>query len=95
MLFAKVGDTVVGTCICSYPPYPDIGIIAYGDPMHIECGMPVARVGDTAIFSCGSGVIVSGSFFDISAGQPVARTGDTTQGCGVGTIVSSSINITQ
>lgn len=94
MIMAKVGDTVVGTCICSTPPYPDIGIIAVGDPTQIDTGRPIARVGDSVIFSCGTSVIVSGSFTDFAAGQPAAKVGDSVQGCGQGIITATGLNLT-
>lgn len=94
MIFARIGDSVIGTCVCSTPPYPDVGIIATGDPLHIDAGQPVARIGDTAIFSCGSAIISSGTAMDISCGQPVARTGDVVTGCANGTIVSTTIHVT-
>ena len=93
MLMARVSDTVVGMCTCSTPPYPDVGIISVGDPMHIDMGSPVARIGNTVTFSCGVASIVSGTPTDISGGTLVARTGDSATGCGNGTIVSSSIDI--
>lgn len=94
MLFARINDIVVGTCVCATPPYPDIGIITSGDPIHLDIALPVARVTDIVTFSCGTGIITTGSFTDISSGLPVARTGDTVVGCGNGTIVSTSIHIT-
>lgn len=94
MIMAKVGDTVVGTCVCAYPPYPDIGIIAAGDPTQIDTGLPIARVGDTVVFSCGTSVIVSGSFTDFSTGQMAAKVGDSVQGCGTGIISATGINLT-
>ena len=95
MLISRVGDTVVGMCTCSTPPYPDVGVISMGDSMHIDIGSLVGRVGDTVTFSCGVATIVSGTPMDISGGTMVARTGDSVTGCGNGTIVSQSINITQ
>lgn len=95
MLIVGVGDVVVGMCTCSSPPYPDIGVIAMGDPMHIDIGKPVARIGDTVTFSCGVSTIVTGTPTDISTGSMVARMGDMVAGgCGNGTIIASSINIT-
>lgn len=94
MIMAKVGDTVVGTCTCSSPPYPDIGIIASGDPTQIDTGTPIARVGDSVIFSCGASVIVSGSFTDFSTGSSAAKVGDTVQGCGQGVITAAGLNLT-
>lgn len=94
MLFARIGDSVIGTCLCSTPPYPDVGIISTGDPLHLDTGQPVARIGDTAIFSCGTAIITTGTALDISSGQPVARTGDMVSGCATGSIVSASIHLT-
>lgn len=93
MLMAGVGDCVVGVCTCSSPPYPDVGIISTGDFSHIDMGRMVARIGDTVTFSCGTSAIVSGTATDISTGSIVARAGDAVTGCGNGTIVSSSTNI--
>lgn len=93
MLVARIGDCVVGTCVCSSPPYPDIGVISTGDPMHIDYGSPVARIGDSVTFSCGSSVIVMGTPMDISGGTPVARIGDSVVGCGMGVIQMGSITI--
>lgn len=94
MLFARISDIAIGMCTCSSPPYPDIGIISTGDPIHIDIGLPVARVSDIVTFTCGTGIIVTGSFTDISTGLPVARTGDQVMGCGQGTIVSKSVHVT-
>lgn len=94
MLFARIGDSVIGTCLCATPPYPAVGVISTGDPMHIDMGMPVARIGDMAIFPCGSAVITTGTPMDISTAMPVARMGDVVAGCATGTIISTSIHIT-
>lgn len=96
MNIAKVGDIVPGICYCVPTPpgpYPDIGVIVSGDPLHIDTGSPVARVGDLVMFSCGSSTIVSGSPLFLSGVQPVARSSDTVVGCGVGTVIGSSISI--
>ena len=93
MLIAGVGDVVVGICTCASPPYPDVGVISVGDFTHIDMGKPVARIGDTVTFSCGVSTISTGTFTDISTGSPVARTGDVATGCGNGTIIASSINV--
>lgn len=93
MLIARVGDVAVGMCTCSSPPYPDVGVITVGDPMHIDMGSPVARLGDIVTFSCGAGTIVTGTPMHTSAGPLVSRTGDAVTGCGNGTIISSSINL--
>lgn len=94
MLISKIGDSVVGICGCSSPPYPDVGIITVGDPTHIDMGSLVGRVGDSVTFSCGVSTIVSGTPMHISGGTIVARTGDNAVGCGTGTIISSSMNVT-
>lgn len=94
MLVARIGDCVIGTCVCAYPPYPDIGVISTGDMMHIDYGSPVARIGDTVTFSCGTSVIVSGTPTDISWGPTMARIGDSVTGCGMGTIGAGSATIT-
>ena len=93
MLIARMSDTVVGICTCANPPYPDVGVIIQGDFLHLDMGLPVARMGDTVTFSCGTSVIMTGTFLDLSAGQPVARMGDTVTGCGNGTIIAKSMNI--
>lgn len=94
MLFARINDIVMGVCVCAYPPYPDIGVITSGDTVHIDSGMPVARVSDIVTFSCGTGVIISGTPTDISTSLMVARTGDQVTGCGQGVITSTSLHIT-
>lgn len=94
MLVARIGDCVIGTCVCANPPYPDIGVISTGDMMHIDYGSPVARIGDTVTFSCGTSVIVSGTPTDISWGPTMARIGDSVTGCGMGTIGAGSATIT-
>ena len=94
MLVARIGDCVIGTCVCAYPPYPDIGVITAGDIMHIDYGSSVARIGDTVTFSCGTSVIVSGTPLDISWGPPIATIGDSVTGCGMGTISAGSATIT-
>lgn len=90
MMISKIGDSVVGICVCTDTPYPDVGTIITGSPMMFNTGPNVARLGDTVSFSCGMGIIVSGAFQTINAGQPIARAGDSVSGCGNGTIVSMS-----
>ena len=93
MLICKVGDIAIGTCVCTPTPYPDVGVISSGDSMMIDAGAPVGRIGDIVVFSCGSSVIAGGSSLEISCGPGLARMGDPVMGCGIGTIVASSINI--
>ena len=94
MQVAHIGDTVVGICSCSTPPYPDVGTIVTGSTMCYDFGMGMARLGDSVVFSCGTSVITSSASMHISMGQPVARLGDSVTGCGNGTIVSVSNAIT-
>lgn len=94
MLFARIGDSVIGTCVCTPYPYPDVGVISTGDATHLDTGMAVAGVGNIAVFSCGSAVITTGTATDLTCGIMVARTGDAVSGCATGTIVSSSTHIT-
>lgn len=90
MMVAKIGDSVVGVCVCSDPPYPDVGIIGGGSPLWFDMSPGVARLGDPVIFSCGSSTIVSGSMMDFNIAPGVARMGDSVSGCGNGTIVATS-----
>lgn len=94
MQVAHIGDSVVGICSCSFPPYPDVGTIVAGSPMCFDFGMSMARLGDSVVFSCGTSVITSSATMHISIGQPVARSGDSVTGCGNGTIISTSYAIT-
>lgn len=94
MQVAHLGDTVVGICNCSSPPYPDVGTIVSSSTMDFDFGMGMARLGDSVVFSCGTSVIVSSATRHIAMGQPVARLGDSVTGCGNGSIVSVSNAIT-
>ena len=94
MQVAHLGDTVVGICSCSTPPYPDVGTIVSSSTMDFDFGMGMARLGDSVVFSCGTSVITSSATKHIAMGQPVARLGDSVTGCGNGTIVSVSNAIT-
>lgn len=93
MNVAKVGDIVIGTCICANPPYPDVGVISSGFPGLLETGSPAAHLGSSVTFSCGSSTIISGTPGEITAGGLLARSGDSATGCGVGTVVASGPNI--
>ena len=90
MNVAKVGDSVVGICGCSSPPYPDVGTIVSGFPGLLEAGQPVATTGSMVIFSCGASTVVSGTAGEVTSSGLVSRSGDTATGCGNGTIVASS-----
>lgn len=94
MQLAHIGDSVVGVCSCSSPPYPDVGTIVTGSTMCMDTGRGFARIGDSVVFSCGTSVISSSATRHLSMGQPVARMGDAVVGCGNGTIISISNDIT-
>ena len=80
MTVARIGDSVMATCMWPVPPagpgpLPCVGIITGGDPNDISI-MPEARIGDTVIFPIGPAFITAGNPNDMSAGMPVARIGD-------------------
>jgi len=90
MLLSRIGDIVVGNCTYGPISYPAVGVIATGSFLYNEGGLPVARMGDIAMFPCGAFVITVGSFNMLEAGLPVARIGAPCVGSGSGIITTSS-----
>ena len=72
------------TCPMTTGTVPHVGgPIIVGAPTVIVCGMPQARVGDTAICIGPPDTIAKGSGTVIVAGSPAARLGDSTAHGGV------------
>jgi len=63
---ARIGDFVYFPCCGVHP-------IVTGDPLMIDMGRPVARIGDRV--SCG-GPIITGTWLWIDRFRPVSRIGD-------------------
>ncbi len=92
MTVARIGDSVMGTCMWPVPPagpgpLPCTGIITGGDPQNMSGGMPVARIGDTVVFPIGPAFIMTGTPNELSTAPPVARLGDTV----IGPLVTAGI----
>jgi len=93
---ARVGDTVVG--ICCHPIHDKCinvtGQIIAGSGNVIANSTPTARLGDSAISSCGHiGTVVTGSPTTKTNSRATARIGDRVVGDFSGTIVGGSGNI--
>ena len=93
MNFAKVGDVALGICVCAYPPYPATGSVVTGSPNFLEAGIPIAIMNSMVTFPCGTSLIIATDFNWIDIGLPLARTGDQVVGCGMGTVIGSSMHI--
>jgi len=89
---ARVGDVVVGSCVCH--DCSITGVIITGSPTTEVNSRRSARLGDIVVGSCGcTGVICTGSNTMYVDGQAKARVGDVTTGCIVSTIVSGSPDV--
>ncbi len=87
---ARVGDIFVGVCRCHRDPISVTGTIISGSSNITVDGMPLARIGDMVMCSCGHvATIVSGGK-NSGQGMNIARVGDVAAGCPVGTLVSGS-----
>lgn len=92
---ARITDLFAGVCVCcSYSPAMGGTIITgSGNVQTNELG--TVRIGDIVLGYCGhTGVIVGGSGTVTVNGIGIARLGDAVAGCLIGTIVSSSGNVT-
>ena len=92
---ARVGDTVVGFCNGPGhdPGLPCTGVFTTGSPIVSSDGLPVIRIGDIGVTSCGHTFVASTGSSIVSAdGISVHRVGDIclTEGNGVCTTVSGS-----
>jgi len=89
---ARVGDIVVGSCVCH--DCSITGIIITGSSSSKVNGRKSARIGDTVVGSCGcTGVICTGSKTMFVDNRAKARVGDTTTGCIVATIETGSPDV--
>ena len=88
---ARIGDSCAGVCFAHDGPVGVVGTIVSGSGTSVTDGSPTARIGDTAVFSCGhSGVVVSGASTSTTDNIPTARLGDSVVGPMVATITSGS-----
>ena len=89
---ARVGDVWTGICKCHESPIKVSGTIVSGSGTNFADGIPVARIGDVVISSCGhSATIIAGSPTSTADGIPIARIGDpVASGCISGIIISGS-----
>jgi uncharacterized Zn-binding protein involved in type VI secretion len=88
---ARVGDSCAGVCFAHDGPIGVSGTIVSGSPTSTTDGAPTARIGDTAVFSCGhSGSVVSGASTSTTDGVPTARIGDSVVGPMIASITSGS-----
>lgn len=91
MILSKIGDTAIGTCVCSPSPFPAVGIVMTGSTQVISGGMPIAQGGISIVmFPCGTSVIIPMGVSFISGGVPLAKLGDTVVGCGNGILMGTS-----
>lgn len=88
---ARLGDPSVGVCAIHGPR---AGNIVTASPNVFANNIPVARLGDTVLASCGhTGILVTGSPNDYANNLLVARIGDSTAGIYVATIVGASPDV--
>lgn len=90
---AKVGDTVIGICLCVPTPpgpFPATGIITTGSSMLTTTGLPIAITGSLVMFPCGTATIIASNPRVLDTALSVARTGDQVTGCATGTVVGTS-----
>lgn len=91
---ARLTDQVTCTCSCHQSPVSTTGTINSASVNVTVNGLGVARVGDTALCTCGhTTTIIQGSPNITVNGIPLARLGDPVDGCPVGTITTSSMNV--
>ncbi len=57
---SRIGDIVIGMCVCHSPPIPMVGVIVTGAPTVIDEGAPSARIGDSVV-GCLVGTVVTGA----------------------------------
>lgn len=100
MIVNRIGDTVFGICFWPPPPAgigptPAVGIIVSGDPLALDSGLPIAGLGDTVIFPCGTAIIMGGTPMELNSGKPTSILGTTVIGPMVQavTVVGDPLNI--
>lgn len=87
----RVSDISTGICFAHKTPRMVIGINSTGSSNVFSDGLPISRVGDIAIFSCGHiGMIVSGSNKSTVNGIGISRVGDAVMGTMTATLISGS-----
>lgn len=93
MQLTKMGDLVVGTCLCVPTPpgpFPAVGVVSVALPMTFDSGIPIAGLGNIAIFPCGTATIVGpGSVSFMVGGIVASKTGDSVVGCATGTVIAT------
>lgn len=91
---ARLTDQVTCICTCHSSTVSTTGTINTCSPNVKVNGLGVARVGDTAICTCGhTTTIVDGSPNVYVNGKKLARLNDPVSACPVGTITSSSSDV--
>ena len=90
---ARVGDIGVGIC-CGHPPAPCIpmtGTLITGATNFLSESLPVSRIGDIMIGSCGHiGTMITGCDTFTIIGSGVCRIGDSFSGVFSGAVISGS-----
>lgn len=89
---ARVGDVGIGICYC-HSPFPVSYTTTFigGAPSVTADGLPVMRIGDIGISTCGHTTIaISGSGPVVANVLGVHRLGDTGSNCGPYTCISGS-----
>jgi len=90
MLTIRVGDVAVGCCPSITGCQPATGVVATGDPTHLNSGSPTSRLGDIVMFPCGGFVITIGSPTDLESGMPQATIGASCVGAGTGIVTTGN-----
>lgn len=91
---ARTGDPTIGVCTGHSPPITVSGTVLAKQSLTSAFGLPIARVSDLVIASCGhTGIIVSGSPTVFVGGLPAARMTDRFTGTYTGTILNGASNI--
>jgi len=90
MLTIRIGDIAAGICPCPPAMCPAVGVVATGNMMNIDTGMPIARLGDMVMFPCGSFIIMIGTPMDIEAGLPASTIGTSCVGAGTGIVTTGN-----
>ena len=90
MITIRVGDIAYGLCPCPPSMCPVTGIVATGNPSHIDTGNFTARMGDVVIFPCGTSIIMVGVPQNIQGGQPQALIGAPVSGAAQGMVITGN-----
>ena len=94
MFISRLMDTTIGVCVGHTTPIPATGFVITSQMTVMANGLPVARLLDTVISTCGhTGVIVSGSPKVFISGLPAARFGSQFVGTYTGIVIGSSSNV--